>query len=105
MLLVKMVLLTPDSTFTPSAPLKAMLLAADVVDPPMRLPEAPRVMMTPWSSFPSGAAPVISVPMKFPWTTLLAAEAPLIRTPQWLAEIRLRAADVLPPIVLPADES
>jgi len=101
MLLVRIELPVPDSTLTPVRTLKAIVLPAPDEVPPMLLPLALVLTITPLSSLPSGALPVMSVPMKLPWTRLARADGPSSRTPQLFAEIRFRAAAVVPPMVLP----
>ena len=99
MLLVRIELPVPDSTETPARMLKAMVLPAPAAVPPMVLREALLLKITPLTSLPSGALPVISGPMRLPCTRLAVAVAPSSRTPQWLAEIKFWAAAVVPPIV------
>ena len=92
----------PDSTETPARTLKAIVLPAPHV-PPIVLFEAPLLTITPLTSSPSGALPVMSGPIRLPRPGYSTAPAPSSRTPQWLAEIRFRAAAVVPPMVFPGD--
>ena len=90
----------PDWTETPARTLKAIVLPAPDTVPPIVLENALLLTITPFTSLPSGALPVMSVPIRLPSTRLSLADLPSSRTPQWLAEIRFKAAAVVPPIVL-----
>ena len=61
--LERMALLEPDSTKTPSPPLKAMVLPAPAAVPPIVLLAAPLLMRTPLLELPRSAVPLTSVPM------------------------------------------
>ena len=91
----------PDWTRTPAWTLNAMMFPWPPPVPPIVLLEALLLRMMPLTSFPSAQSPLKSVPTSFPSITLLVAVEPSIRIPQWLLEITLRAAEVVPPIVLP----
>src|SRR5208282_6209637 len=91
----------PDWTETPARTLKAIVLPAPDTVPPIVLADALVLTITPFTSLPSGALPVMSVPIRLPSTRLSVAEGPSSRTPQLLAEIRFKAAAVVPPMVLP----
>ena len=72
----------PDWTETPAAILKAIVLPAAVTVPPIVFADASVLMSTPLTSLPSGALPVMSVPIRLPSTRLKVAEAPSSCTPQ-----------------------
>jgi hypothetical protein len=56
-------------TRTPAPPLKAMVLAAPLAEPPMAL-LSKKLMSTPFEAFPRGPTPFPCVPMKLPCTVL-----------------------------------
>ena len=99
----------PPNNSTPLAWLAEMTLPAPGSDPPIVLLPDPVDKKTPSWALPRGAAPEPVVPMRFPATTLNcagAAEVPRIWTPcPRLAEMMLRSAGLVPPIVLATAES
>src|SRR5262245_3973124 len=79
-----------------------MTLRAAAVVPPIVLPLAPPAICTPPTPLARAAQPAALRPMKLPSTTLFLVPAPSIETPlPPLPELTLRAAAVVPPIVLP----
>src|SRR5262245_60871444 len=89
---------------TPAALLNAITLPSPALDPPIELaseaPERPSVMSIPGPVLGTVSVPVTSVPMKLPWTTFMEDAFEMPTPKAEFPEMRLRAAAVLPPIVL-----
>ena len=82
--LPRMLWLTPAvaSTWTPSPPLKAMVLASPEPVPPTVLKRVPPPLkLMPFAPLPSALAPSAFVPMRLPWTRWLLP--PVKETPSW----------------------
>ena len=96
----------PDWTRTPACTLKAIIFPCPPPVPPIVLFEAFDAQDDAVDFVAqSGRAARYRCRRNFPRSGCRSLSAPSIRMPQWLAEITLRAAAVVPPIVLPSAPS